>query len=61
LESDSADSQLFQVDGLREAKLAFEKKFINLKLVQHQHNVTRTAEAIGVGRSYLHKKIKNFK
>ena len=61
LESDSADSQLFQVDGLREAKLAFEKKFINLKLVQHQHNVTKTAEAIGVGRSYLHKKIKNFK
>jgi two-component system nitrogen regulation response regulator NtrX len=49
------------VDDLKEAKLAFEKEFINLKLAQHRHNVTKTAEAIGVGRSYLHKKIKNLK
>ena len=56
-----ADIPFFQVDDLKEAKLAFEKEFINLKLAEHQHNVTKTAEAIGVGRSYLHKKIKNFK
>ena len=54
-------TRFFQVDDLKEAKLAFEKEFINLKLTEHQHNVTKTAEAIGVGRSYLHKKIKNFK
>ena len=54
-------TRFFQVDDLKEAKLAFEKEFINQKLAQHQNNVTKTAEAIGVGRSYLHKKIKNFK
>jgi two-component system nitrogen regulation response regulator NtrX len=52
---------LFQEDDLKSAKLAFEKEFIKLKLAEHQHNVTKTAEAIGVGRSYLHKKIKNLK
>ena len=60
-EPDFAETRFFQVDDLKEAKLAFEKEFINLKLAQNRHNVTKTAEAIGVGRSYLHKKIKNFK
>ena len=61
LEPDLAGGHLFQGDDLKAAKLAFEKEFINLKLAQHQNNVTKTAETIGVGRSYLHKKIKNFK
>jgi two-component system nitrogen regulation response regulator NtrX len=61
LEPDLSGAQLFQVDDLKEAKQAFEKEFISLKLAQHQNNVTKTAESIGVGRSYLHKKIKNFK
>ena len=60
-EPELAGAHLFQRDDLKEAKLAFEKEFINLKLAQHQNNVTKTAETIGVGRSYLHKKIKNFK
>ena len=60
-EPDMAEVRFFQVDDLKEAKLAFEKEFINLKLAQNRHNVTKTAETIGVGRSYLHKKIKNFK
>jgi len=60
-EPDLTGAHLFQGDDLREAKLAFEKEFINLKLAEHQNNVTKTAETIGVGRSYLHKKIKNFK
>jgi two-component system nitrogen regulation response regulator NtrX len=60
-EPDLAGAQFFQVDDLKEAKQAFEKEFISLKLAQHHNNVTKTAESIGVGRSYLHKKIKNFK
>lgn len=60
-EPDLAGAPFFQVDDLKEAKQAFEKEFISLKLAQHQNNVTKTAESIGVGRSYLHKKIKNFK
>lgn len=60
-ERDLSGAQFFQVDDLKEAKQAFEKEFISLKLAQHQNNVTKTAESIGVGRSYLHKKIKNLK
>ena len=46
---------------LKEARLAFEHAFINRKLMQHRNNVTKTAEAMGVGRSFLHKRIKSFK
>jgi len=58
---DFVASQFLQTDNLKKAKAAFEQEFINRKLRQHQNNVTKTAEAIGVGRSYLHKKLKNFK
>jgi len=61
LVTDFAESQFFQFDDLKEARLAFEKEFINQKLTQHRNNVTKTAKAIGVGRSFLHRKIKNFK
>ena len=52
------DSEFMKIGDLKEAKKAFEKEFIKSKLDQHQNNITKTAEAIGVGRSYLHKKIK---
>ena len=61
LTKDFADLQLFELDNLKEAKLIFEKEFINRKLIQHHKNITKTAQAIGVGRSFLHKKIKSFK
>jgi len=61
LTKDFADLQLFELDNLKEAKLIFEKEFINRKLNQHHNNITKTAQAIGVGRSFLHKKIKSFK
>lgn len=50
--------EFMSIDDLKKAKRAFEKEFIKSKLDQHQNNITKTAEAIGVGRSYLHKKIK---
>ena len=59
--TDHAESKFLEIDNLKEAKLAFEKEFINRKLVQYRNNVTKTAEAIGVGRSFLHKKLKGFK
>jgi two-component system nitrogen regulation response regulator NtrX len=55
------ESELLQLDNLKEAKSAFEKIFITSKLALYQNNITKTAEAIGVGRSYLHKKIKSYK
>jgi len=61
LAADFSDSRFLEFDNLKEAKLAFEKEYIIRKLFEHQNNVTKTAEAIGVGRSFLHKKIKSFK
>ncbi len=56
-----AEPKFLEYGNLKEAKLAFEKEYINRKLFQHRNNVTKTAKAIGVGRSFLHKKIKSFK
>jgi two-component system, NtrC family, nitrogen regulation response regulator NtrX len=53
------ESQLFLSHSLKDAKNAFEREFIKRKLLQYNNNVTKTAEAIGVKRSYLHKKLKS--
>jgi two-component system nitrogen regulation response regulator NtrX len=45
---------------LREARIEFEKQFILEKLEEYQWNVSKTAEAIGLERSNLHRKIKAF-
>ncbi|NRA67116.1 MAG: sigma-54-dependent Fis family transcriptional regulator [Pseudobacteriovorax sp.] len=45
---------------LKQAKTDFERTFILDKLEEHQWNITKTAEAIGVERSNLHKKLKGF-
>jgi len=47
-------------DSLKEAKAQFEKAFIARKLQEFNGNISRTAEAIGVERSNLHKKIKAY-
>jgi two-component system, NtrC family, nitrogen regulation response regulator NtrX len=52
------EDRLFTTKNLKEAKRFFEKEFIERKLAEHENNVTKTAEAIGVERSYLHKKLK---
>jgi len=59
--NDLTEYQFLDFDTIKEARLAFEHAFITRKLMQHNNNVTKTAEAIGVGRSFLHKKIKSFK
>jgi len=43
---------------LRDARAAFEREFISRKLRENDGNVSRTADAIGVERSNLHRKIK---
>jgi len=42
---------------LKEARAAFEKDFITAKLRENGGNVSRTAEALGIERSNLHRKI----
>ena len=48
------------MQDLKEAKEAFEREFILIKLKEHEWNVSRTAEAIGLERSNLHRKIKAY-
>jgi transcriptional regulator with PAS, ATPase and Fis domain len=55
------EPQFLLMDDFKEAKKSFEKEFIQRKLLLNNNNITKTAKTIGVGRSYLHKKIKNFK
>jgi two-component system nitrogen regulation response regulator NtrX len=40
------------------AKQAFEREYLARKLAENQHNLTKTAQSIGVGRSYLSRKIR---
>jgi two-component system nitrogen regulation response regulator NtrX len=52
-----ADSALM-LDSLKAAKRAFEKAYIQNKLQEFDGNISQTAQAIGIERSNLHKKIK---
>ncbi len=45
---------------LREAREAFEKRFIEHKLAYFSGNIAETARALGIERSYLHRKLKAF-
>ena len=49
------------VDSLRDARLDFERQFIIKKLEEYDGNISKTAEAIGLERSNLHKKLKSLK
>lgn len=51
------------IEGLitfREARAHFEKEFLVKKITEHQGNISKTAETIGLERSYLHRKIKSY-
>ncbi len=43
---------------LRQGREIFERQFIRRRLAEHDNNITRTAQALGVERSHLHRKIK---
>ena len=47
-------------DSFRGAKQDFERQYILRKLREFEGNISRTAEAIGLERSHLHKKIKGY-
>lgn len=44
----------------REARAEFEKEFLIKKIQENGGNISKTAEAIGLERSYLHRKIKAY-
>jgi two-component system nitrogen regulation response regulator NtrX len=47
-------------DTFREAREEFEKEFLLRKLQEYDWNVSKTAEAIEIERSNLHRKIRSF-
>jgi two-component system nitrogen regulation response regulator NtrX len=51
---------LFATDSFRSAKMDFEKEYIIKKLREFDGNISKTAEAIGLERSNLHRKIKRY-
>jgi len=46
--------------SFRDARAKFEREFLLKKISENQGNISKTAEKIGLERSYLHRKIKSF-
>jgi two-component system nitrogen regulation response regulator NtrX len=57
---EAPSGDLFGYQGLKEAREAFERQFILRKLTEHGWNISRTAEALGIERSNLHRKLKGY-
>ncbi|MGE5085242.1 MAG: sigma-54-dependent transcriptional regulator [Bacillota bacterium] len=60
---DKDDEQGFEMQDLstfREARAQFEKEYLLRKISENGGNISRTAEVIGLERSYLHRKIKAY-
>lgn len=57
----TAGNLLAGVHGLKEAKSQFEREFIIRKLKENDWNISKTAQALGIERAHLHRKIKAFK
>jgi two-component system nitrogen regulation response regulator NtrX len=53
-------SEINEFSTFREARAEFEKEFLIQKIQENGGNISKTAEAIGLERSYLHRKIKAY-
>ncbi|QJA06614.1 sigma-54-dependent Fis family transcriptional regulator [Thermosulfurimonas marina] len=49
----------FRLSDFKAARESFEREFLRRKLEEFGGNISRMAEAIGLRRSYLHRKLKN--
>jgi two-component system nitrogen regulation response regulator NtrX len=58
--SGSQVSDMSDFSTFREARAEFEKDFLIKKIQENGGNISKTAEAIGLERSYLHRKIKAY-
>lgn len=52
------ETRLFHLENLKEARAEFERLYIHKKLDEHGGNISKTADAIGIERSHLHRKLK---
>ena len=53
------DEPWFKCNDFKKARALFEREFLKRKLAEHRGNISQTAEAIGLERSYLHRKLKS--
>jgi two-component system nitrogen regulation response regulator NtrX len=59
-EMDRADDLTLAIESFREARARFERDYLIRKIAENRGNISRTAESIGLERSYLHRKIKSY-
>ncbi len=60
---DKDDEKAVEMQDLstfREARAQFEKEYLLRKISENSGNISKTAEVIGLERSYLHRKIKAY-
>lgn len=57
---DGRPMDLQDLSTFREARAQFEKEYLLKKIAENSGNISRTAEVIGLERSYLHRKIKAY-
>jgi two-component system nitrogen regulation response regulator NtrX len=57
--NDARRRSAFEPTTLQQARAAYERDFIMRKLEEHQGNITRTAESLGLERSHLYRKMKS--
>ncbi len=49
-----------EISNFREARAQFEREYLKRKIEENNGNISKTAESIGLERSYLHRKIKTY-
>jgi two-component system nitrogen regulation response regulator NtrX len=49
-----------EIGNFREARAKFEREYLLKKIGENKGNISKTAETIGLERSYLHRKIKSY-
>jgi two-component system nitrogen regulation response regulator NtrX len=54
------ENEADEISNFREARARFEKEYLLKKIAENKGNISKTAEAIGLERSYLHRKIKGY-
>jgi two-component system nitrogen regulation response regulator NtrX len=58
--SDEKAVEMHDLSTFREARAQFEKDYLLRKISENHGNISKTAEVIGLERSYLHRKIKAY-
>jgi len=58
--ADEGSASLFAGDDFREAVLSFEREFLLQKLRENEGNISRTAEKLGIDRTSIHRKMRQF-